>query len=237
MTAVEVLADPGALAERVADWLVTLSTATDAPFSISLSGGSTPQRLYQTLAQAPYCDRFPWARVHWFWGDERYVSADDPLSNYRMVRESLLVAGLAPRENIHPIRTDNPTPEVTALAYEQELITFYGSAVLDPERPLFDVTLLGLGTDGHTASLFPGTAVLQEKDRWVAAVRAAKPEPRITLTYPALNSSREVAFLVAGADKRSVLEEILSGTSTDPAARVQPVGNLRWFVDRAAFPG
>ena len=115
-------------------------------------------------------------------------------------------------------------------------MTYYGSESLDPVRPLFDVMILGLGPDGHTASLFPGTAALEERRRWAVAVVGAKPEVRITLTYPPLESSRHAAFLVAGADKREVLSRALAGDRTLPAARVRPVGDLTWFVDEAAQP-
>ena len=194
----EILADPEALSRRVADWMLELATAKDGVFAVALSGGSTPRRLYEHLAGPPYRDVFPWSRTHWFWGDERFVPHDDALSNYRMVREALLSRAPIPAINIHPIPTEGISPEAAASAYERELKSFYGAERLDPARPLFDVNLLGLGPDGHTASLFPGTAVLAERDRWVAAVIGAKSEARITLTYPALESSRHAAFLVAG---------------------------------------
>src|SRR6202049_4323537 len=194
----EILADPTALSRRVADWLLEAATATDGIFAVAPSGGSTPRSLYRLLAEPPYRDGFPWSRTHWFWGDERFVPHDDALSNYRMVREALLSRAPIPTINVHPIPTEGVSPEAAACAYERELKSFYGAERLEPARPLFDVTLLGLGPDGHTASLFPGTAVLAERDRWVAAIDGAKSETRITLTYPALESSRDTAFLVAG---------------------------------------
>src|ERR1700730_12331151 len=197
----EILADPTALSRRVADWLLEAATATDGIFAVALSGGSTPRSLYRLLAEPPYRDTFPWSRTHWFWGDERFVPHDDALSNYRMVRESLLSRAPIPAVNVHPIPTEGVSPEAAASAYERTLKSFYGAERLDPARPLFDVTLLGLGPDGHTASLFPGTAVLAERDRWVAAVADAKSETRITLTYPALESSRNAGFLGAGEEK------------------------------------
>lgn len=230
----EILDDPDALARRVADWLLAAATATDGPFAIALSGGSTPRRLYQLLAGPPYSDGFPWSRTHWFWGDERFVLRDDPLSNYRMVREALLSHVPIPTANIHAVPTEGLSLEAAASAYERELKSFYGAERLDAARPLFDVTLLGLGPDGHTASLFPGTAALAERERWVAAVVETKPETRITLTYPALESSRRTAFLIAGEDKRAIFSRLRRGDDALPAARLQPVGELTWFADSAA---
>jgi 6-phosphogluconolactonase len=135
--------------------------------------------------------------------------------------------------NVHPIPAHG-TPDDAALRYERTLQAAYGAAALDPSRPLFDVTLLGLGADGHTASLLPGEPVLEERKRWVAAVSHGRPEVRITLTYPAIESSRHVAFLVAGREKAAVFKTIRAGASQVPAARVKPVGELIWFVDRAA---
>jgi 6-phosphogluconolactonase len=234
--AVEVLADPEAMARRATAWLLAAARAKQGSFAVALSGGSTPRRLYELLA-APACrEAFPWARTHWFWGDERFVPHDDAESNYRMVREALLSLAPIPAANIHPIPTDGITPDEAAAAYERELEAFYGATTLAPERPLFDIVLLGVGPDGHTASLFPGTAILAERRRWAGAVVGAKPEPRITLTYPALESSREVAFMAAGEDKRVVLGRLFGGDATLPAARLKPQGTLRFFLDRAAAP-
>jgi 6-phosphogluconolactonase len=230
----EVLPDPDALARRVADWLLDAATTTDGPFAIALSGGSTPRLLYAHLASQKYRDRFPWARVHWFWGDERFVPHDDPMSNYRMVQEALLAHSPAPPANIHPIPTEGIDPDTAAWTYERELKAFHGTDRLDPARPLFDVTLLGLGEDGHTASLFPGSVMLGERERWVAPVIGVKAEARITLTYPALESSRRVAFLAAGPDKRAVVSAIREGHGALPAALLRPVGELTWFLDQAA---
>ena len=231
---VEVLADPAALAKRVADWLLDLALAKDGAFSLCLSGGSTPKTLYGLLADAPYRDAFPWARTHLFWGDERFVAHDDDLSNYRMVKDALLDHAPIPIENIHPVPFDGLTPEAASAVYERELKSFYGQNDLDPARSLFDVILLGLGPDGHTASLFPGTEVLKERTRWVAPVVGAKTEARITLTYPALDSARHVAFLVAGPEKREMLTRLCRGDDAIPAAGVHPTGELRVFSDAAA---
>jgi 6-phosphogluconolactonase len=233
----QILVDPEALARHVADWLVAAAAQHDRPFAVALSGGSTPRRLYELLGSPPHREAFPWARTHWFWGDERFVPHDSSQSNYRMVREAMLARAPVPRANVHPVPTEGVTPEAAALAYEQDLRAFYGASALRHDRPLFDVTLLGLGPEGHIASLFPGTAILKERARWVGAVIGAKPEPRITLTYPALESTREVAFLVAGAAKRAVLEQLLQGDPELPAAHLHPVhGTLRIFADRAAAP-
>jgi 6-phosphogluconolactonase len=230
----EILADPVALARRVADWILKVATAKDGTFAAALAGGSTPRSLYRLLAEPPYRDAFPWFRAHWFWGDERFVPHDDAQSNYRMVREALLSRAPIPAPNIHSVPTEGVGPEAAAFAYERELKSFYGAERLDPARPIFDVTLLGLGTDGHTASLFPGTAVLAERNRWVAAVVGARSEVRISLTYPVLESSRHTAFLVAGQEKRAILQRLRRGDDSLPAARLRPTGTLHLFVDAAA---
>ena len=229
---VEVLLDPDALARRVADWLLDLALTKEGAFSLCLSGGSTPKTLYHLLAETPYRDSFPWARTHLFWGDERFVAHDDDLSNYKMVKDALLDHAPIPEENIHPVPFDDLTPEGAAAEYERELKGFYGQGDLDPAQPFFDVNLLGLGPDGHTASLFPGTEVLKERNRWVAPVVGAKAEARITLTYPALDSARHVAFLVAGAEKAEMLARLCRGDDTIPAAHVHPTGELRGFQRR-----
>lgn len=230
----EILADPDALARRVADWLLALAMATRGNFAMALSGGSTPRRLYEYLGKPPYLDNFPWPRTHWFWGDERFVPLDDSESNFRMARQSLLSQVPIPQANIHAIPTEGVSPDASASAYQLTLKSFYGADLLDPDRPLFDVTLLGLGPDGHTASLFPGTAILDERERWVAAVTDAKGKARITLTYPVLESSRHTAFLVTGTEKRAILDRLRHGDQSLPAARLRPVGALWIFADTAA---
>lgn len=233
----DIATDAEALARHVADWLVSAAAQSRRPFAIALSGGSTPRRLYELLAGQPYREAFPWERVHWFWGDERFVPHDSPESNYRMVQEAMLSRVSVPAANVHPIPTEGLTPEEAAHSYERELKDFYGASALRRDRPLFDVTFLGLGPEGHIASLFPGTAILKERTQWVGCVIGAKPEPRITLTYPALESSREVAFLVTGAAKQAVLEQLLRGNPELPATHLHPVdGTLHLFVDRAAAP-
>jgi 6-phosphogluconolactonase len=230
---IEVLPDPLALAHHVAEWMTAAAVAARGPFRVSLSGGSTPKALYGLLASDAFRGRFPWQRVSWYWGDERFVPYDHPESNYRMTREAMLSKAPVPPENIHPVPADG-TPDEAALRYERTLQAAYRATVLDPARPLFDITLLGLGPDGHTASLLPGEAVLEERTRWVAAVSHGRPEVRITMTYPPIESSRYVAFLVAGQEKAAMLSTIRAGGSRVPAARVNPVGEVIWFVDQAA---
>jgi 6-phosphogluconolactonase len=223
-----------ALAQDVAEWLCGLAQASGSAFAICLSGGSTPRHLYEVLATPEIASRFPWSRAHWFWGDERFVPHDSRDSNYGMAREAFLSRVPAPAHNVHAIPTAGLSPEQAATAYEATLKRFYGADTLAPGRPLFEVTLLGIGENGHTASLFPGQPALQETQRWVVAVIGAVPEPRITLTYPALDSSRDVAFLVTGRGKREVIARAQAGDRTIPAALVRPVGRLHWFTDRAA---
>jgi len=234
---VRVFEDAEALASNAAEWLCGLARASNRRFAICCSGGSTPKRLYELVAGPAIASRFPWHRVHWFWGDERFVPHDHPDSNYRMVFDALLSRAAVPDGNIHAIPTAGLSPEQAAGAYERTLKDFYGAETIDPARPLFDVTLLGIGEDGHTASLFPGHPALDEEDRWVLAVIGVKSEARITLTYPVLDSSRHAAFLVAGAGKREALARARSGDRTLPAARIRPVGRLHWFTDRAAAEG
>jgi 6-phosphogluconolactonase len=204
-------------------------------FAIALAGGHTPAKLYQMWAQPEKGSmRTPWERVHLFWGDERYVPHDDPASNYRMTRESLIAHVPIPKDNVHPMPTELPSPEKAAEAYEAELRRFFGAG-----PPAFDLQLLGLGVEGHTASLFPGSPALEEKERWVAAVEApAKPPQRLTLTLLVLNQARNTFFLVVGEDKRKIMAalrgEALSGPSPYPAARIQPSGPVVWFLDKAA---
>jgi 6-phosphogluconolactonase len=230
---VEIFPDPATLAHHVAEWMTSAALEAKDPFRVSLSGGSTPKTLFGLLASDDFKSRFPWKRVSWYWGDERFVPYDSPESNYRMTREAMFDKAPVPAENIHPVPVDG-TPEEAARSYERTLQQAYGATTFDPARPLFDITLLGLGPDGHTASLLPGEPVLQERKRWVAAVSHGRPEVRITMTYPVIESSRRVAFLVSGEEKRPIFRAIRAGGSQVPAARVHPVGQLFWFADRAA---
>ena len=228
-----VLPDPAAVARHVAEWLLEKAMATDGRFALGLSGGSTPKALYGLLASDEYRTRFPWERTHLFFGDERFVPHDSPDSNYRMVKEAMLDRLPVPEAQIHAWQVSGD-PEHAALHYADTLKRYYGADTLDPARPLFDVQLLGLGEDGHTASLFPGVAALRERTAWTAAVIGAKPEPRLTLTYPALDSARYVAFLAVGEGKRDILARAISGDEALPAVHVVPVGTRVLFTDEAA---
>ena len=226
-------ADQEALARDVAAWLTGLAEAQEGRFSIALSGGSTPKRLYELLAAAPFRDRFPWARTHLFWGDERFVPPDSPDSNFGMVRTALLEHVSIPPSQIHAMPTAGTLAQAAA-DYQTTLSAYYGAESLDMSRPLFDVMLLGLGDNGHTASLFPGAAALEETLAWVAPVTEGVPQPRLTLTYPAIACSAQVAFMVAGAGKSKVVRRVLDGDLSQPAARVHAAGQLTWFLDEAA---
>jgi 6-phosphogluconolactonase len=217
----------------------TNAVAQRGRFTIALSGGSTPKNLY-TLIAANASANLPWDRMFFFWGDERHVSPDDPDSNYRMAKESFLSKVAIPAGNIFPVPAENPDAPAAAEAYEQTLRKFF--ALAPGEFPRFDLILLGMGPDGHTASLFPETAALQEKSRLVVANWVEKLQTsRITFTLPVLNAARCVAFLVSGTDKAAVLHEVLEGNAPVekyPSKLVRPSdGRLIWFVDRAAASG
>jgi 6-phosphogluconolactonase len=202
-------------------------------FSVVLSGGETPRRLYEILATPPFQARICWGDVHVFWSDERCVPPDDPRSNARMARQALLDHVPIPPENIHPIHCET-SPQQAALSYEQELRDFFGS-----QPPIFDLVLLGLGENGHTASLFPNTPVLKEQQRWVVEVYVAELEMyRVTLTAPLINQARQVVFLVCGSEKASVLQDVLEGAYQPndlPAQLIRPNGaHPIWLVDKAA---
>ena len=232
---VEVYDDPEALARATAELIVETALTSGPQCAIALSGGSTPKRAYEVLATPEFADRMPWEKVHWFWGDERFVPHDSPDSNYHMARTALFDHVPVPQENIHPIAGVGVAEEAAA-AYEQELKRFYGSQELRADRLLFDLQLLGIGEDGHTASLIPGAAALEERVRWVVAITGGRPETRITLTYPPLNNSKLAVFLAAGDKKRPVLEPLLAGRSAVPASGIRPAGELRFMLDRAAAP-
>lgn len=222
------------LAEEVASAL-RRAVEQRGRMAIALSGGSTPRRLYQILAREH--SGLPWPRTHVFWGDERWVPRDSADSNYRMARETLLDAVPIPPENVHAVPTHMDRPEDAAASYEGELAGLFGDG-----PPRFDVMLLGMGEDGHTASLFPHSPALAARDRWVVAAEArAEPVQRITMTLPVTNNARAVHLLVAGATKREPLRCVLVSPEDPercPAALVHPSdGSLTWWLDEEAAVG
>jgi 6-phosphogluconolactonase len=230
------VAGPAALAETAADRILSRIDANAGRIAICLAGGSSPKRLYELLATEAYRSRIPWERTHWFIGDERFVPTTDPLNNMAMAR-GIFLDRLAPASHIHPIPTDK-NPDQSAERYQRELKSFYGADRLNPERPLFDIVLLGVGPDGHTASIFPEYPALSETERWVVGVREAHVAPfvpRVTLTLPTLASCREMLFEVSGSDKRAILTRVLDGENL-PAARAHSIGETIWLVDAAALP-
>ena len=242
MTAVEVFSDRQRLFEAAAEHVVRLcvgAVAENGIFTVALSGGSTPRPLYALLASDAFTTRIDWSRVHLFWGDERCIPPVDPRSNYRMARESLLDAVPLPPGNIHRIRGEDD-PILAAAAYEQELRDFFGSNVAGrPPSEGFDLILLGMGDNGHTASLFPGMPAVTEQARWVMAQDVADVSMwRITLTPVVINAAKHVTFIVSGAGKAERLREVLEGTVKPevlPAQMIRPVhGKLLWLVDKAA---
>jgi 6-phosphogluconolactonase len=239
---VEVLADPAVVARQAAVWFLRLADEAvrrQGRFTVALSGGSTPRALYEVLAGPDAGALGPsvaWDRVHLFWGDERYVPPDDPDSNYRMARAALLGRVPVPPEQVHPIPTNYPDPAEAAAVYEATLRSVFG---IPQGWPRFDLVLLGLGPDAHTASLFPGTAALREVGALVTANWVPKFKAyRITLTYPALNHAACVQFLVCGGEKTDALRAVWHGPrdlERFPAQGILPdSGRLVWLVDRAA---
>ncbi len=234
--------DAQRLAETAADLFCSLadeSIHNQGRFNVSLAGGSTPRELYTRLARPPFTQRVNWQQVHFFWGDERCVPPDHADSNQRMTRLALLNALSIPSANVHPIRGDL-YPLRAAAAYEADLrATFPGQTL-----PRFDLILLGMGDDGHAASLFPGSPALAEKQRWAVAVEHTTPPPplvpRVSLTLPVINAAAVVVFLVAGAAKAARLAQVLDqpGNPALPASLVQPTGGrVIWLVDQAARTG
>jgi 6-phosphogluconolactonase len=233
-TQVIVAADSEELSRIAAERLLARVTAAQSRAAVCLTGGSSPEGLYRLLASEPYRSSVPWDRVHWFMGDDRFVPPVDALSNMGMARRLFLDPVGA--HHVHPIPTDGGSPDAAARSYEAELKQFYDRDHLDPARPLFDLVLMGLGDDGHTASLFPHAPALGEAERWVVGVAQAGLAPfvpRVTLTFPALASTCEMLFLVTGANKREILTRVLSGEDL-PANRARSQGELVWLVDRAA---
>jgi len=217
-----IFADPTELARGAAELFVA-----EQPETVALSGGSTPKLMFQMLADQ-FRDDVPWDKIHFFWSDERHVPPDDPESNYRMANEALLshVNGI-----VHRIPSENPDAAAAASEYEQTLVE-----VTKQTLPRLDLIFLGLGTDGHTASIFPGSEVLHETKRLVAAPYVEKFKSyRITMTLPLLNNGATVVFLVSGAEKAEIVKAVLEGENKYPAQAVKPTeGELIWMLDKDA---
>ena len=233
-----VVMDDDKFAQAAAQRLVSRIKLNADRIAVCLTGGSSPEGLYRLLGQEPWRGKVPWDRVHWFIGDDRFVPLTDARSNMGMAQRLFLDRSPAPRGNVHPIPTDTNYPEGAANLYAEELQKFYGAEQLDPARPLFDLVLMGLGPDGHVASLYPGQRTLEEKERWVVGVGKAGWEPfvpRMTMTFPTLASTREMLFMVDGAGKQDILRRVFAGEDL-PGSRVHSNGELVWLLDRAAAP-
>jgi len=231
------VADPGAMAKAAAERVIARIAENPGRVAVCLTGGSSPKKLFQLLATDAWRSRIPWPRVHWFIGDERFVPVSDSRNNMAAAR-GIFLDRFAPASHIHPIPTDTANPDEAAARYERELKSFYGTGALDPARPLFDFVLMGVGPDGHTASLFPGYPAVEEKARWVVGVLQANVEPfvpRVSLTLPALASCHEMLFEAVGASKRSILTRVFSGENL-PASRARSTGETVWLMDTAALP-
>ncbi len=236
-----VVADPDALARRAAVLFAGIAeeaVACAGRFTVALSGGSTPKLLYSLLATEPHRSRLPWRQTHVFWGDERCVPPDHPDSNFGMAKATLLDRVPVPPDRLHRMEAERDDLDAAAGEYEGEIARIFAVSPTG-EPPTFDLILLGLGPDGHTASLFPRTEAVHETRRW--AVRNYVPTlktNRLTLTAPILNRGTRILFLVSGADKAPVLQEVLEGPAHPerlPSQLIRPVtGRLIWLVDQAA---
>ncbi|MGL4883459.1 MAG: 6-phosphogluconolactonase [Waterburya sp.] len=230
---IEVLADKSSLVERSQEIILSrLQTAIESRdrFTIALSGGSTPKPIYEALAT----QSLPWEKIHIFWGDERYVPATHPDSNQLMARQAWLDKISIPDSNIHPLNTTAGDPIQDAQLHEAELQQFFQTQ--PGEIPVFDLILLGMGDDGHTASLFPHTEALTVRDRLIT-VGNKDSQPRLTFTVPLINHARCVMFVVAGASKRPALKEIFATEADEmnyPSRLIQPQGEHLWLLDQAA---
>ncbi len=235
----DVLPDASAVAVATADRFIAIaqrSIVQRGRFRVALSGGSTPKRVYPMLVAEPRVGAVDWSRVEFFWGDERTVPPDHPESNFGVAYQMLIAAlpNVRP-EAIHRMPAQGPDLDAAALAYEAELRLAFGARGGDP--PAFDLIWLGMGPDGHTASLFPGSAALDVTNRWVVANWAPGPQAwRMTLTFPVLDAARDVLFVVTGPDKAPALERVKAGDEALPAARVR-APNIEWLIDAAANGG
>ena len=237
---IRVAADEESLAREVAEEIAGLSQeaiARSGECSFVLSGGSTPKRLFTELAGEAWRDRLPWNAIKLFWGDERHVDPDHPDSNYRMVKEALLAKVPVPLSNVYRVKSELPDAKDAAQDYENIIRSVYRLA--PSQIPRFDIVLLGLGNDGHTASLFPHTQALHERERLVVSNWVPKlATDRITMTVPVFNHAATVIFLVSGDSKAEILRRVLEGDRTPeefPAQLIQPDhGRVVWAIDRAA---
>lgn len=227
--------DGEALSQAAARWIADRIAATlkeAQRFTIALSGGSTPKRLHQILAQSPYKEEIDWSKLHVFWGDERAVPFEDDRNNAKMAYDTLLNFVPVPATQIHVMRTDI-TPEESASEYEKLLHQYFDKTPFS-----FDLVLLGMGDDGHTLSLFPGMPIVHEEKAWAKSFwLPAQDMSRITITKTITNKSAAVAFLTAGAAKAHALKEVLEGAYNPdkyPSQEIKPIGELHWFVDEAA---
>lgn len=232
---VRVFDDVASLVRATADEILTIArdaVGARGRFIWALAGGSTPRDVYRLLAGDPYRERMPWNAIHCFWGDERHVPPDHPDSNYRMAREAMLDAVPLPAGNIHRVPAEEPDAQRAAAEYQSTLRGFFQGEAW----PVFDLIQLGLGKEGHTASLFPGGTALHERERWVAAPWVeAQSTFRVTFTPPVLNHARRAMFLVAGDEKAAALHAVLEGARDPDLYPAQIVeGNRLWMVDRAA---
>jgi 6-phosphogluconolactonase len=237
---IEILPDAEALALRAAD-LTALAAQEGAAargrFSIALSGGETPRGYYRMLARQQFSQKIPWRRVQLYWGDERCVAPDDPASNYGMARDAFIKHVPISETSVHRVCGEEGADKA-ALAYEKELRALAAQERPASELPVFDLVVLGLGRDGHTASLFPHSEALEMEERFAVATVAPDGAPRVTITYPVINAARRVWFLVSGAEKAGMVAEVLEGLRVPkavPAQNVAPVhGHLTWLLDEAA---
>lgn len=237
---IKIYPDANQIARAAAEEFVRLANEAvqeTGRFAVALAGGSTPKTLYSLLAEDEALrQQLPWDKLHFFWGDERHVPPDHKDSNYRMANEALLSRVPVPAENVHRIRSEDPDAQKAAADYDQEVRSFFQPGA--GEWPRFDLVLLGMGPDGHTASLFPGTTALSETERLVVATWVEKFRTfRVTMTFPVLNNAANVLFLVGGAEKTEVLRTVLSESAAPqfPAQLIRPVaGRLVWLLDEAA---
>jgi 6-phosphogluconolactonase len=237
---IEILPDAEALALRAADLFALAAqeaAAARGRFAVALSGGETPRALYRMIARQQFSQKIPWRRVQLYWGDERCVPPEDAASNYGMARDAFIRHVPIAAENVHRVLGEQP-PAQAALAYEKELRALAALERPTSELPVFDLILLGLGGDGHTASLFPHSDSLEVEERFAVATEAPDGSSRITVTYPVINAARRVWFLVSGAQKAGMVAEVIEGLmmpAAVPAQGVRPVhGQLTWLLDEAA---